>query len=421
MKVRQFINDNTNFILILIIAISFITDTEKNIIVSGILLVFVLTRDRNTISFDVGDLFLFLGVLSWRWYMGYTDFGDDLGYGYRDALFYAAGFTIMYQLGKNMIYVGGVSPVESAKKSVIVIALYMFVKALIADYAPLLYDNSGLEVGEWMGINRRPGAKTNHEYWLVMIASLLIFFILYSVRISLIGIIGYVLSALAVLIALTTYSRISFVACLLSVFLISIGLIIEEKSYRKRSVRITIVLTVIFITVFCILFYNNVFGMYEAYLDSSWSEDGGLVHNFRFSVMSQAAELIMGNPFKENLDVLTDCFDNDRIYAYNSWLDIGRVSGIIPMLLMIAFAVCNLISMVNVWIRSKSIGKYAVIAAFIGISFLLSIEPVSVGNLMFLSLYCYLGGLLRGIRNSLSNGKKLEINKEFNLDICVTK
>ena len=103
---------------------------------------------------------------------------------------------------------------------------------------------------------------------------------------------------------------------------------------------------------------------------------------------------------------------NDRgeevYYVSNTWLQIGRDNRVKAFLWTMAFSVYSFVIMIKAWIRSGDCNKYAVISAFIGITFLNTIEPAMQNNVVFWILEVYLAGMLRALYNNAYLPRKLE-------------
>jgi hypothetical protein len=87
-------------------------------------------------------------------------------------------------------------------------------------------------------------------------------------------------------------------------------------------------------------------------------------------------------------------------YAHNLWLDVARISGVIPLLFLVFFT----ISSFKTWMRTLGILKNSLVIRsyififFIGIILVFIVEPIMEGMYLLFLLFCLFVGFLNGIR-----------------------
>lgn len=394
--------DNNKRIIMLVLSVVFLIYDPDWFALASILLFITVLITTKRLDLDIGDILVF--YMMYRYTL--LSSGDVAR-----AVVRALGYSAIYQLGKNAT----VSSEKNTRVSigfVIAPAVSLFIKGLL-DYSSLIHSEGAVEL-YWQDWSGNLLHRSYHEYYLVMMASLLIFFVYYTVKVSRTGLIGIVLSLSAVVIAILAKGRLAFWTCLLPCIAVGTGIVVEEKLYRKRVFRIIIISSIITCLAILLLFITNSFGLHDSYENSIWSEEGGLFFNDRFNMMGQQMKLYgryLLNGLK-NVEIdpgLINEAGEEVYYVSNSWLQIGReAKGIKLMLWVMAFSIYSLIILVKAWTRSRDVNKYIVISAFIGLTFLNMIEPIISNSIVFWALEVYLAGIVRALYNNAFFPKRWE-------------
>ena len=92
--------------------------------------------------------------------------------------------------------------------------------------------------------------------------------------------------------------------------------------------------------------------------------------------------------------------DSATIYAHNLWLDVGRVTGIIPVFPLLLFTLSAIVSISKLVFNPQYEVFLRVLVAGFGIAFFATffLEPVIEGMFILFLLFCFYFGTLVGIR-----------------------
>ncbi len=372
---------------ILFVCLSFSTNIYINVLASAVILVEAVIRKRLP-RIDHGDFLVLFGIFLWKYYSG-TSLASSLAYG--------VGFTLIYEAGKEISRFYDNEGFAVDEMTVMAIASFHFVRGLI-HYSFFLGEDLGEDAFElWPDITGIVIPRTQHEFFLVMIASLLGFFVLTLSGSIAKGIAGILISLSAIALGVYSNGRMTFFCAAGACGIVMFAYLIENKLYRKKLFRILFAGTGLIVACLAGLFASNTYGLYDIYHNSMWAGSGGIVHNTRFTLMADTIRMMKDYPFGGNNELLVEYDNTTTLYAHNSWLDIGKQSGIIPMILTMGFTISNCFSMVIVWVKNSDIKKYAVIAAFTGITLYNMFEPAILANPLYWTIEVFLGGILRGM------------------------
>ena len=387
---------------ILALSIAFLARDVDRCIVIALFMTGIAIANKRAIEFDIGDLLIFLVP---------AFYNVIYGSGVADGLFLGMGYVAMYQLGKFLIPESGNSK-ESGTGSggivmtVLIPTLILAVKGLLG-YLYVLRNGSISVERAWPDWGGDMMHRNHHEYWMVMPAALLIYFIILIVLsfrkkstpegfescfesdelIRFTGIIGVVLSVGIVLVTIYGGGRLTLCACYISAFVVVLGIAIRNKLFTESEYRLYAIGGIVLSLVPMILY------MIFSDTDSS-------------SVMLQQIRLSLAHPFLPTADTpLITVLGEETGSAGNTWLQMARQGGLISALPAIAFTVMNIYWLVKVWKRSRNIGIYAVTAAFVGVTWLNMIESVVLTYEVFWCLEIYIGGLIRGMYNEVTDEK----------------
>lgn len=94
-----------------------------------------------------------------------------------------------------------------------------------------------------------------------------------------------------------------------------------------------------------------------------------------------------------------------RVYRHNMWLDVGRVSGIIPFSLLLAYSIKNIANAISIW-NNKNILlslRYLLLFLYIGAYVNCFVEPVWEGTLNFFLALCVVDGMVSAMIRRTDN------------------
>ena len=94
-----------------------------------------------------------------------------------------------------------------------------------------------------------------------------------------------------------------------------------------------------------------------------------------------------------------------QIYRHNMWLDVGRVSGIIPFVLLLIYSIRNFVNMLRLWKNQAVLPelRYLLLFLYVGAYVNCFVEPVWEGNLNFFLALCVVDGMVSAMRRRLRN------------------
>lgn len=257
-----------------------------------------------------------------------------------------------------------------------------------------------LKVGEarvvtdiWL---KSPIAATLQNIFFVMFISLLFyaFFICkkYYIKITLfIGTIFIIISTI------NTASRtILYIASI--VFIINICLYVYLNKSQKKKVLKIIFFTSVLIIIFIIFYKNNMFNI------KTWYENSALALRFKSSEIDSAND----PRFKAQLEVIKNMLiypmGGGKInlsigYAHNLWLDVIRVGGLIPGVLLIMYTIGTIKTLIR-FLKSKSIQnniKYIILSIYFGLTLNFMTEPILDGVPYMFVMMCILNGVTKKV------------------------
>ena len=361
---------------------------------------------RRQIRLDIGDALIFTGMLSYYWIWQYS---------FWDGLILGLKVTSMYQIGKYLIeyspakydeylYSNGKDD-HDYKDSIIYIAYAMIIIAVVLFVRGILnhlwlIDN--VRYYEWPDMYGNVMLKTHHEFYLIMISSLLVFGIMsFSRNIKALGLMLIIVPIMANLLALVGNERLVVVASAVTAIIVFALFVVEQRIYKKRSFIAITTVIVLMLGILIVFFVNNTMGIHDWYTQSLWSRDGGILHNVRFQMMNKSISMLSDYPFGHCEVSLYNSKDYPNVifdYAHNSWLDIGRRGGIIPLIITLGFTGTNIYSALFLWIKARDHYKYVILSAFVGITLYCGFEPAILAreSYVFWNTEVLLGGILNG-------------------------
>lgn len=221
-----------------------------------------------------------------------------------------------------------------------------------------------------------------------MIFSLLIYFALIEKR-KHIKIVGLLLFVISLLYAFVLGSRTQFIimAIVAAIIFVCYTYEVRRKAFRR------ILLTVIGVcAVIAALYYGDVFGIRE------FVESSNLLHRIeegtdtvasnevRFEAVGRGLRSLFEHPFGGQERVF---------YFHNMWLDIGRIAGIIPTLLMVCYSVMTFVHAIAIFRNKKNdiYVRYILLSLYIGVFLNFMTEPILEGILDFFYTFCIINGM----------------------------
>lgn len=343
------------------------------------------------IKLDVTDLFLFLGV-------GFFFYNQDKDMA--NACITAGTVWLEYLVGKKISREIFMDNRRIIPIAIGIVCVTSYIKGVLS-YS-WIYINSSIYFNSPAGTFPMWGTemilpRTQHEYFLIMMAVSLVFWVIY-LKENKLSIVGLLLSVMAVGISLYGLGRMSTCAMVVS-FVMVVVLYVFENKYKisiKKSIK-TISMSLIAFLIL-LLDKGRVYGLVTL---RDWGEDGGILNNIRFKLWQEGLKLMMQHPLGSS-DILLEPYEG-RVegYAHNTWIDIGRTGGVIPFVLMVIFTVIVCIRLVQIWKKEKCVEKYALIAVFIGMTLYCMFEPVLNANPYFFCGEVFLSGMVMGGYNAV--------------------
>lgn len=224
-----------------------------------------------------------------------------------------------------------------------------------------------------------------------LIFSLLICIICLEKRIAIksFGLFFFVISFLY---AFQLGSRTQFVI-MITVNFITLFLLLHERSGKGAVLKFAAVLVVIGALLY-FMYSLNIFGIQDAYeasnLAARFNDDLSASDDYRFSSVGRGLVTMLDYP----LGGL-----KEEGYYHNLWLDIGRISGIVPFLIMMAYSFLTFFHVVKLF-RDKSLDKkvrYVLLSIYLGTLMNFFVEPILEGLINSFYSFTFLNGLTESL------------------------
>lgn len=199
-----------------------------------------------------------------------------------------------------------------------------------------------------------------------------------------------ILTAVSILYMFMLGTRTQFII-LFAVLLVGVSLYKYETD-GVRGLAKSSAIAIACIVLFTAAYYINIFGFGDFVKSSNiaarYYDDVGLSHSNsdRFEAFYSG----MRDLFLYPLGGL-----KNEPFRHNLWLDIGRVSGIFPFVLMLAYSIITVYHMFKIF-ADKDFPqhiRYMLFCVYLGIMINLSVEPVLEGMLDFFLLFCVIGSM----------------------------
>ncbi|MCR5302425.1 MAG: hypothetical protein K6E49_08310 [Lachnospiraceae bacterium] len=342
------------------------------------------------LEFDIGDVALVLGATFFQLFSN----GDAFS-----SFYYSLLYLAVYQLGKRIAAKGKYEPEVKSAVAVFLIALVWMIRGLI-NYSMRPQG----ETEDWVGWGRDGivTPRTQFEGYLVLMAAFLGFFVILILKKKFVmGVIGIAMSLVCIYTATNVNGRFALGAAVCAGACVIFMYYIDTKAYRTVVGRILLILLAVGIASIPVMYAFNILGFRTRYEGSFLSGSGGIFTNVRFLYFVQQIKLFWERP-NGSWDVpLFGYYSYDKgYYVHNFWLDEGRFGSVYSAIAFVIFTVTNIVSAFKVWLRSKSVYKYALLSVFVGITMYMALEVV-IFRIYVITVSIFIGGLLRGVVNSM--------------------
>ena len=242
-------------------------------------------------------------------------------------------------------------------------------------------------------INKNKITATNTAGYLNLMAAMLFYgiFMQKNTIKKILVILCCVTAAYCGLLSATRTPVIMFVAVF---FLCLISKILIDKEDRKSNIKILCVTIAVIAALFAM--YNaNTFKMKENYEQTNMykriNSDAGTKSSddTRKARYSEVLASIFENPM--------GMYSEKYEYAHNLWLDMGRLTGIIPFFLMIIFSIMSFMNFARVflYVKLKPPTKYLIFSVYTVIFLNMFTEPIMEGLPFLCWIYTLLSGMLK--------------------------
>ncbi len=391
---------------------------DKNAIYA---IVFILLVDvviiRRRISFGYGDLILFFASLSYGliWESEVTVVIVDV-----------TRIVALFQLAKYLA-----APCDSNEGitlnvssfsvfNIIILSFALFIKGIL-NYSYVIFDHSLLGIGMWPACNAywsiddltnfqgRLLSHSQHQFYIVLMSSLLLFFVEYFRRNRVLGVVGICLSLTALWMGALTRGKLGFVCSAVAILASLIVLANDKNWFKNKLFWIGFAAVSVGSLTFALILKRNAFGIYDFLGVKIWSHADAVYYSERFFMMRQAITILKDHPMGGYNDMLVEASAETGPYACNSWLIIAVNAGVIPALLFLCFLIMNTLTILFYSKKCNSVYKYALISSFTGMSMYHMLESAFIGDFRFWMCEVFLGGIVYGMNESISENKGIVI------------
>lgn len=179
---------------------------------------------------------------------------------------------------------------------------------------------------------------------------------------------------------------------------------------RKSSLLKNLLIILIFVVgyFYIIKLFQQSSILISFYTDRLNSQQAGInTFGGRSSRWGSAFQSILTDPFGWPLSRFG--------YAHNLWLDVARVSGIIPMLCLIIFTLSSIAILFKSlkYLKRERFLKECILFYYLSIILVFMVEPVMDGLYLQFLLFCLFIGFLSGIERSKNNNLEIARRKDY--------
>lgn len=292
-----------------------------------------------------------------------------------------------------LAYIVGWSSVDGKKdnsgrtrNAVLAIALGFCLYAALNYFANLGHKRYQL-IDFWSGQFR---AATGSGFLNTMILSIILYSLLLEKRkwVQAILIIGTVISGLYMFMLGT---RTQMYICII-VFVLTLLMYNYEKNRQLWLLRSLGVLAAI-AAILLLLYSLNFLGVRDTVdysnLIARFQEGTGIHHSNseRTKQFLEGIYSIVAHPFGGQ---------RKTFYYHNMWLDIGRISGIVPLVFALIYSIRTFLNMLKIFRdKSNDMGlRYLLVSVYTGVILNFFVEPVLEGLLNFFLAFCMINGIV---------------------------
>lgn len=269
-----------------------------------------------------------------------------------------------------------------------IITLVFFIRGIIS-YRFLLYHPYQYTWPFW-GLSGHDMPRTQHEFFLVIPAAMLVFWIL-ALKKHISYAAGIIVSLITLAMSLYATGRMSFCIMAIVFAIIIIMYLIENRpsiTFKPNKTHL-ICLIILLMVVTLLLYKSNLLDVFSTVR----AERSGILGNARFTLWKNAFMMmldypLMGYPIK-TIYSMAD-------HAHNCWIDMGKFGGIVPFILTTGFTVITIVRLFRLSKKEHCMEKYSLFAAFFAMTLYNLVEPVIIGNLLFWNVEVFLSGLVCG-------------------------
>ncbi len=223
-----------------------------------------------------------------------------------------------------------------------------------------------------------------------MILSLTTFFITLEKN-KIYKVIGIILSAISLLYAFLLGTRAQFLI-LVIVTIVFLILYLHETYGRMAVVRLALVAAVL-IGAYYYFYSSNKFGI-RSYIEASnlidrysYTQDLTRADNYRWDSLARGLVNVFTHPFGGLKSIA---------FYHNMWLDVGRVSGVIPFAMLIFYTIVTNVHALKIFKdKNQPIWfRYLLLCVFLGIQMNFFMEPILEGVPDFFFVFLMINGMV---------------------------
>lgn len=278
------------------------------------------------------------------------------------------------------------NPSDGIKNCVVALTLGFGTNVVLNYFANIGHTRYQL-VEFWTGQVR---AATGSGFLNTFIVSLVLYTIIYEKRIWL-KIILSVLTVFSLLYMFMLGTRTQFIV-LFVVLIVGVLVYMYQKHKMLGVFKSLMIFTICTAVILCMYIFN-VFHLAD-FINSSnianrYYDKVGLSHSNqgRIEAFIEGVQGLFLYPFGGL---------HSESYRHNMWLDIGRVSGLIPFIIMIVFSCITFNHMLKMFKNrnSDSAMRFLILCLYIGVMINFFVEPIMEGLLNFFLGFCVVNGMI---------------------------
>lgn len=299
---------------------------------------------------------------------------------------------------------------------ILAMSVALFLKGIL-NHSYFLTDSAFLSKEEWPLWNPKwtsldftredvmMRSPEEQQFFMILMGSILPYFILKVKKEKILGIAGILMSAAAMWMGTLSTGALGFV-CALTATIVTFIVYGADKGMFSNIRALTVIGAVIdIITAFIVLTELNVWGL-GTVMRHVWSNADRRFYSERFYLMGQGLSFMPEYPFGDYENRLVIPNVRTAYYAYNSWIDTAVHAGFIPFVLYVAYLVFNIICLICVCRKVRGIAKYMLVSAFTGMTAYHMLQPAFLQDRRYWYLEVFLGALACGLYYAVSGKKR---------------